>query len=211
MLSTKDKNMCNEINITLEQVDCYIRALAFQHIPQQVTSPETRDLDVAELAQKSRIKLWQALEKGPIINVKAYLRSIVYHEAINMVRTYKNTLPLPVHEEDDLYGQQAYFAVEEMQDPLYIIEQEEQLEERAQMLAGAIGNLPRRQRWAMMCKLKEHIGDILPLIKYMPTSKKDIQLMIRPKGKKDAQRYAALLSVSRKKLRSQLVRTVYRT
>ena len=54
-----------DISVTLEQLDGYIRMLALKYVPRQISSAETFDLDVAELAQKVRIKLWLALEKEP--------------------------------------------------------------------------------------------------------------------------------------------------
>src|SRR5882724_422486 len=97
----------HDINTVLEELDTYIQMLASKNLPYQLSSPATRDLDVAELAQQIRIKLWQALEKERVSleriqNAKAYVYTIARHEAINMLRAHKNTLPLPTDDDGEL-------------------------------------------------------------------------------------------------------------
>jgi RNA polymerase sigma factor (sigma-70 family) len=198
------------IDALLEQLDDYIRMLAYQHIPRQLSSPSTYDLDASELAQMTRIKLWQALQRGYISNtnlttVKAYTRTIVRNESVNMLRQHKHTLPLPIDDDGELFcGQLLTTASEGMQDPSYVLEQQERLTESAHNAANAIEALPNRQRTAMLCELKDHIDDILPMLDHFKTGKTEIATVKWPQEKKDVHSFKASLSISRKKLHAQL-------
>jgi RNA polymerase sigma factor (sigma-70 family) len=63
----------------LERYSDYIDSLVRQ-------SAKRIDLDVDELAQRVRFKLWQALENRPIAYPKAYIRAIVKNEITDLAR-----------------------------------------------------------------------------------------------------------------------------
>src|SRR4051812_19712080 len=66
------------ISALLEQLDSYMHALAWRTVPRQALAAETVDLDVEDIVQNTRIKLWLALEREQKINnTRAYVRSIV--------------------------------------------------------------------------------------------------------------------------------------
>src|SRR5438477_10539285 len=79
----------------LEDFDGYIRSLAERKVPRAVALREMLDMDVDEIVQNTRIKLWQVLQRREIINLEAYVRCIVHTECVNMVRGHKPILRLP--------------------------------------------------------------------------------------------------------------------
>src|SRR5256885_16695694 len=101
--SVVDDKYDDEINMILRRNDDYILTLAREKVPRHIASPEVLDLEIHELAQRSRIKLWRALQKRHITHLKAYIRRIVHSESMDMVRSYKPDLPLPVDEDGELY------------------------------------------------------------------------------------------------------------
>src|SRR5947199_6526549 len=101
--STSTESSSSYINDILERYDDYILALAHEQYPRHIASPEVLDLEIQELAQRSRIKLWRALQKRHITHLKPYIRLIVRSESIDMVRSYKPYLPLPIDEDGELY------------------------------------------------------------------------------------------------------------
>lgn len=200
----------HDINTVLEELDAYIQMLANKNLPYQLSSPTTRDLDVAELAQQIRIKLWQALEKERVSlerikNTKAYVYTITRHEAINMLRAHKKIFPLPIDDDGEINaGQMLINPGEGLQDPLSILEQEEYLEECICQTANTIEALPKRQQLAMICELKDHIEETLPIINRLREGKKAILQKEWPTEKHAAHSLKVSLSVSRKKLRKEL-------
>src|SRR5436305_2965708 len=50
----------NQIDEILRQNDDYILALAVEEVPRHIASPDVLDLEIHELAQRSRIKLWRS-------------------------------------------------------------------------------------------------------------------------------------------------------
>jgi DNA-directed RNA polymerase specialized sigma24 family protein len=198
-----------DVSTILEQLDGHIRILALKHVPRQISSRETVDLDVAELAQKVRIKLWLALEKEPvrpIRNLNAYVGRIVYHESVSMVRAHKYLQPLFVDDDGELsYGQALITADKAMQDPSDVVEQEEQLEECLQRAIIAVKALPPRQRQAMLCTLNDYIEDVPLILDYMQNNSLSVSAAQWPQDERDLRSLKALLSVSRKKVRRALL------
>src|SRR5690242_4454262 len=103
----------------LEHMTTYIAALAGRKIPRHTLRTETMDMEIDDLAQQVSIKLWQALQKGHVINPVGYTKSIVSTTAIDMQRRYKPTHALSDEEDSDLYRDGG------MQDPSRDIEQDE--------------------------------------------------------------------------------------
>jgi len=72
----------DEANAILEDLDGFILRLARKNIPRNFLVQSEMNLEIDDLAQNIRVKLWLAMGKGTLINVKAYLRSIAYTEAV---------------------------------------------------------------------------------------------------------------------------------
>ena len=193
----------NEIDAILRQNDGYILALAREKVPRHIASPEVLDLEIHELAQRSRIKLWRTLQKRHITHINAYIRCIVHSESMDMVRSYKPDLPLPVDEDGELYQGDVIVAPSEgMQDPLYELEQKEMAAEYITQAVDVLRSFPPCQRRAMICSLKDQIDDVLTLTKAFKKFGINIEDISWPSKKKEMQNLGASLSIARKKLRS---------
>jgi DNA-directed RNA polymerase specialized sigma24 family protein len=191
----------NEIDEILRQNDDYILALARKKVPRHIATPEVLDLEINELAQRSRIKLWRALQKRHITHVKAYIRRIVHSESIDMVRRYKPDLPLPVDEDGELYqGDVLMVSGEGMQDPLYELEQKEMATEYITQAVDMLRSFPHCQRQVMICWLKDQLDDVLTLTKAF--KKFEINIVSWPAQKKEAIKLKASLSTAHKKMLS---------
>jgi len=161
-------------------------------------------MEVDELAQHIRLKLWRALqEKRTIVNPKAYITACAYTGAIDLFRYRKPVLPLPVDEDGELYQGELYVGQsEELQDPARIVEKEELISEYIVRIARATLGLPPRQRFAMICMLKDILDDIVPLIDAFKVHAINIEEIHWPGKKEDVHTLKVSLSLARKKMRS---------
>ena len=192
-----------DVDKMLEDYDAYIVALARKNVPHIVTSPEVLDLDIDELAQNSRIKLWIAYQKKQITSLKAYIRCIVRTQAVNMVREHQSVLPLPADEEGELYqGNLLVTPSEGMRNPVEELEQEEMIADYIAKTVDEVLKLPPRQQLSMICSLKEELDDFLLLVNSFKEREVDIETVNSPEEKEEVQRNRASLSVARKKMRT---------
>ncbi len=193
----------HEIAEILRQNDNYILTLAREKVPRHIASSEVLDLEIQELAQRARIKLWRALQKRNITHLKAYIRCIVHSESIDMIRSSKSELPLPLDEEGELYqGNVLVMFSEGMQDPLYELEQKEIAAEYITQVVDMLHSLPPCQRKIMICSLKEQLDDVPTLTQAFKKFEVNIEAVRWPSKKKEMQNLKASLSIARKKLRS---------
>lgn len=150
-----------DIESILEEVDIYIQALAWKGIPYSSSSFTHVDFDVDDLAQRSRIKLWQALQKKNIENPRAYLRTIVRNEIVNLVRQFRDHLPLRTDIDGELSADfMLETSNEELDSPEYIIEQKEVVADLLSDLAKAISKLHKRQQQVTFCTVKDRVDDL---------------------------------------------------
>jgi RNA polymerase sigma factor (sigma-70 family) len=191
------------ISALLERLDGYMHALAWRIVPRQVLAAETVDLDVEEIVQNARIKLWQALEREQqISNTRAYVRSIVHNESINLARARKRLEPLQMDEQGELSGSARQSLDEEAApDPANVFAETEQLAETTRQATVAIHQLPPRQRQAITCSLRERIDDVLPLVAPLHAYDIDVTSAHWPVEPVEQHRLKALLSSARGKLR----------
>ena len=183
-----------EIAELLEKLDKYIVNLARKRIPRYTVRPGEHELEIDELAQQTRVKLWMALCKSDIANPAGYAGSIVYTEAVNMQRRFKSMDTV-----SQRVGEQ--LRTHEMQDPTLDIEQCESMKACVAKAAQAIRALPPCQRQAMICALKDARDDTSPLLAALQTLGIDVESIRWPEDKVAVQRMRASLTVSRKKLR----------
>jgi len=204
-------DMCNptaripnsDVDDILEYYDDFIRMLARKNMPRSITSADVIDLDIDELVQITRLKLWLALQKQDIRNMNAYIRRIVYNEAVDMLRQHKPILSLVTNDEGELY--QAHIMIasgQEIQDPLEEIEQEEMLKSYSSKLTESVPKLPPQQQRAMICALKDQIADIIPLVDLFLPFGIDIENIHWPETECELQSVRTSLSIARKKLRA---------
>ncbi len=193
----------NKIDEILRQNDAYILALARKKVPRYIASPDVLDLEINELAQRARIKLWRTLQKRHITHIKAYIRCIVHSESMDMVRRYKPNLTLPVDEDGELYQGDVLVAPSEgMQDPSYELEQKEMAAAYITQAVDALSSFPPCQQQVMICSLKDQLDDVLLLTKAFKKFEINIETVRWPLKKKEVKNLKASLSIARKKLQS---------
>ena len=191
-----------DIEKLLEQLDGYIVTLARKKVPRNIIRPELVEDEIEELAQKIRIKLWMKLQKEPITSPKAYISRIAYTEAVDLVRQYNWLLPLTIDEDGELYhGNLLLTPSEGMQNPADELEHEETFIDFLERAVREVLALPPCQRYALLCSLKDHREDILPLVEALKDQGVDIETTSWPDGKEGMQRFRSSLSIARKKLR----------
>ena len=190
-----------DINEMLEKFDPYIVALARKKAPRSVAHPELFGDVVDELAQKTRIKLWQASQKQHIENPRPYIRCIIRTESIDMMRRYTPALPLPADEDGELYQGNLLLSVSEgMDDPACEFEQEEAATDLIETVADALLALPPRQHFAMTCFLLEQACDVARLIKALNKRKLNVETARWPRDKTEEHRLKASIAVARHKI-----------
>jgi len=191
----------NEINEILSQNDRYILALAREKVPRHIASPEVLDLEIHELAQRSRIKLWRMLQTRQITHVKAYIRYIVHSESMDMIRRYKPNLPLPIDEDGELYQGKVLVALGEgMHDPLFELENKEMAAEYIMRTVDVMRTLPHCQKQVMICTLIDQLDDVLTLTIALKKFEINIDTVRWPSKNKEVKNLKASLSIARKKL-----------
>lgn len=185
--------------------DSYVQAEARKVFPSELFSEDISGLEIGELQQIIRIKLWKACQKSTISNPKAYIRKVAYTTAVDMIRQHKPTvfLSTDINGESNLDDLQLA-QNEEFRDPAYEIELGEINPSLLMKLIGAILSLPPRQRQAVFLSLKEHQDEIAPLVNALKDKGIDIEAMDWPKEEHEIYLLKASLSVARKKLRGLL-------
>lgn len=192
-------------NDFLTQYDEYIRTVASKAIPRRLFAREVLDLEIDDLAQSVRIKLWQTLERErPILNPKAYIYRIAYTGAIDILRRHKHTFPLALDEYGELV-QDILLAVlrqeGETQDPAYMLEEKETISEYIRQATELVLLLPRHQQLAILCWLKDLLEDIYPFTQALSERGINLEMVNWPKEKEELHRLKASVSIARKKLR----------
>lgn len=150
-----------DIEHLLEEVDGYIQALAWKGLPNSSGSFTHVDFDVDDLAQNSRIRLWQALKRKHIENPRAYLRIIVHHELVNLARQSRDRVPLQTDRDGELSADFMLEAsCEDLNSPEYIVEQKEAVANLLSDVARAMTKLHRRQKHATFCTVRDRVDDL---------------------------------------------------
>jgi DNA-directed RNA polymerase specialized sigma24 family protein len=185
----------------LVEYDAYIRAQVWKAIQRGLFTTVAFDLEVDELVQTIRIKLWDARRKRTINHPRAYIRKIAYTTAIDMVRRYRSNTSLPTDIDEDLcLGDLLVAQNEGYQDPAYEIELREIDSYFIEKLMQGILSLPPRQRQALLYSIREHWEESLPLIKAFKAQGLDIEILDLSDEECEVHLLKASLSVARKKL-----------
>lgn len=193
----------DEINETLEQYDSFIQCLARKSIPRNIVPVWKIDMEIDDLAQNIRFKLWTALQRREIYNVKSYIRGIVHNEVVTMVRQHEPTMQLVTNDEGELSQTYVVLAAsQDVYDPTENVELEETLERYSSKLTKEVVKLPPRQQRAMICALKEQIADLLPLVHMFLPHGIDVESLDWPEAENELRSSRVSLSIARKKLRA---------
>ncbi len=193
------------VNEILDSHKEYLTKIAWKLVPRNILAAGDLDLIVQDIIQNTCMKFWQKAQKEEILNPKAYLQKIMYHEVVNMIRKYKILLRLPMDNDNEEYSGNVLLTVSQgMGDPLYELEQQETQEERLAQLVEALVSLPLCQKQAMGWLLKERIDDVIALKNAFNRYKLDIDTFVYPDAEKDIPTFRSSLSYARKKLRARL-------
>jgi RNA polymerase sigma factor (sigma-70 family) len=190
-----------EVNKSLELYYNYIvESVRIQLGYNNMFSSELSE-EASDLVQATLIALWHRLssEQEQINSPKAYIRRIVHSRYVDAIRRSKPIFQLPVNQEGELYqGRVLHTPGEGVQDPADEFEREE-------LIAAVIDDvhkLPPYQQYAMICMLKDEVGDTFPLVEAFRKRGIDIRKMDWPQEAVEAQKLRSSLSVARKKFRS---------
>ncbi len=206
-METVQETMLDDIAIDriLEQYNTYLLRLACKGLPQGLSHPDTLDLDIDELVQNVRIKLWQALKRRHITHIGAYIRCIVRTETVNLLRRHTAISSLPMTEDGELYqGNVLMSNSEGMGDPVYEVEQEETIEEYVTCTVNELIHFPQIQRRAMICHLKDKLDDVLLLVDTFCRHDISIEQEHWPTRKNELQSYRSSIVIAKSKLRASL-------
>src|SRR5258708_12330653 len=94
-----------DVNAFLAYYDAYICTLAKRSIYKLYgrMASDKQDMEIDELAQRVRIKLWQALQKRHIENPQAYIHCIVHNESISMLRQQRQPDSFKLTQKGEVY------------------------------------------------------------------------------------------------------------
>ncbi len=192
------KEKCEDI---LSRFDPYI-ITQVQHLrncSSLATHPAVLDLEIDDLIQRVRIKLWQALAKTEIRYPYAYIKRIIRNEIVDMARLHKPLVPLPSEEEWNEH--EVKISLEQPgSDPAEEVEQQLDALAYLNQTIQAILKLPPRQRLAMICSLKDRVDDRAQLINAFKRYRVDIEFIRWPTDKEEKQVVQASLAHARKAL-----------
>ncbi|HEY6541974.1 MAG TPA: hypothetical protein VIZ18_13610 [Ktedonobacteraceae bacterium] len=191
----------------LAQYDQYIVALVRQRALRSTNfaRPGLFDLEVDEMAQRVRIKFWQALAVKRIEYPKAYLKRMVCNEFNDLSR--KRQQPLPLFTDDDgewFLGDSEVLEKAWEIDPADEFEESESLDELMDSAVGALARLAPRQQQAMICELNEKIDTTLQLIQALSKHCMEVKTVEWPENEADKTLLKASLSPARHKMAKHL-------
>lgn len=164
--------------------------------------PEVLDLELDEVVQRVRIKLWQAIEKREIHYPYAYIRLIIQSEFIDMIRRQRPSLWLSIDQEQT--RAEVERAAWDMVDPAETLAEEMDGSTCLKEIIQAVLALPPRQQFAMICLLKDRVDDLRQLIAAFKAHKMDIQAIQWPAGNAERQLLHASLVPAKKALAKRL-------
>lgn len=185
----------------LEHYDSLIMTLARKMIARTTLPPELQQLEVDDLAQAVRIKLWKTLQARQIMSPKPYIYATIHSEYLRSIRRRQATTPLPLDEEGELYqGQIIAPSTKDMQDPADALEQAESVSHLITMTVRAVMTLPPQQQRAMLCTLKDRVDDLILLTETLRQYRIDIETVRWPQEKTERHLLKSSLSIARRKL-----------
>jgi len=196
----------NEV-LSSGRYDEYISFLVQKEFPRWLFPQDQIQLEIDELIQRTRIKLWDALQKRHIENLKAYIASMVSHGIIDVIRRHRPHISLSLDEYGEVCrGTLLVQPGEGIRDPAYEFEQREMTIEYITRLVVAILTLPAAQRFAMICALKELVDDVRLLEQVLSSYNIDINTFVWPADPRGRHTLQVSLFYARKKLRILLKR-----
>lgn len=198
-------------NEWLEEYDLYIRSQARKYVNRKrnMLHVDMLDMEIDDLAQQIRIRVWLVQQKTTIDNPKAYISRVAHNESVTIIRQLKPVTSLPIDEEGELYQCESLFLSAMTEDPLSEIEQQEAEQYYRQEAAHAISDLPTRQRQAILCSLKDKVDDLLVWVNTCKDYNMDMDVIEWPEEGQALQSMRSSMSAARKKLRPTLEAVIH--
>lgn len=186
----------------LVEHDSYIRGEARKVFPSRLFPEGVFELEVNELTQTIRIKLWKARQKSTISNPRAYIRKVAHTAVVDTVRRHKPTVSLSTVMNGETSPGDFQLAQHEgfIQDPAYEIELGEIDPALLTKLVDVILGLPSRQKQAVLCSISEHQDDVPSLVNAFKSRGINIEAINWPEEEHEVHLLKASLSPARKKL-----------
>jgi len=156
---------------------------------------EMKHLETDEVTQRVRIKFWHMLKRDSIRSPRAYVRSIICSEIIDMLRRKRTILSLPTGESEEYHGEFGSIA-----DPEDEVLQQMEGETLLNEVIERVLELPPRQKQAMICQLQDQVDDLVELVDAFKQHRCDIEQIQWPADKAERQLLRASLSAARRNL-----------
>ncbi len=190
------------VNEILEKLDNELRTFASKKVPYSTFPSGVHGIELDEIIQRTRIKLWKALQKGHIARPEIYVRYIVFTEIVDMARRNKRNFCLSIDDYFDIeYGEHIAPSKNVMHNPEDAYEQKEAVVVYIKVIEDVVPRLPPHQQYAILCYLKDCLADIPQLMDILLKYGLNLEGVHWPEDKDELQKLRASASVARKKMR----------
>lgn len=193
-----------QLPLNVEGFRNYISTSVSRYFPSNLVPPDERPAWIEDITQKAWIKFWSVMGRPEtkIVSAKLYLDCIIRSVCIDEIRSYKRKYAssLPLGPDGELQqGKVLLLASQEFDDPAKKYELREFISE----IIDEVMQLPTRQRYVMICVLKDEVGQTFPLAEAFKKYGIDTTTIEWPDDPLESQRLRSLLSQARKTLRGK--------
>jgi DNA-directed RNA polymerase specialized sigma24 family protein len=190
--------------VNVEGFRSYISRSVSRYFPTGLVPPDERPAWIEDVTQNAWIKFWSVMSRpeAKIVSAKLYLDCIIRSACIDGIRSCKRKYAssLPLDPDGELQqGKVLLTASQESDDPA----EEYELREFINEIIDEVMQLPTRQRYAMICVLKDEVGQTFPLAEAFEKYGIDTTTIEWPGDPLELQRLRTLLSQARKTLRGK--------
>ena len=206
-ISATTNDTIHDLTALLEQLDPYIimQGEAFGRTHPHFAHPAILDLEIKEVIQRVRIKLWEKLQaQHPITSYKTYIKTMIHHAFIDEMRKKKHFLPLLTDEYGEIEGTLVATYGNYTLDPASAFEQQAEADELINKVVEAIAYLPERQKFAIICHLRERVDDLVQLDSTLHAHEVNAKTIVWPSKLAEKQLLKASIPPARNKIMQYL-------
>lgn len=206
-ISATTNDTINDSTALLEQFDPYIimQGEAYGRTHSHFAHPAILDLEIKEVIQRVRIKLWEKLQaQYPITHYKTYIKTMIHHAFIDEMRKKKYCFPLLIDEYGEIEGTLVTMYSEYTLDPASTFEQRVEADELINIVVEAIAQLPEKQKFAIICQLRERVDDLVQLDSTLEAHNVHVNTIVWPSKHVEKQLLKASIPPARKKIMQHL-------
>ena len=175
------------------------------HTSYDLITPQERPYVINDVTQNTWLKLLSS--RLEVTSPKGLVASAARSEYIDEIRRRdrRRASPLPLDQDGELLQGKALLPTHDgMRNPSVEYEFKEWLTE----VVGVVVQLPKRQVYALVCAMKDEVGDHCLLAELFRAHKINIERIHWPRDQKELQKLRSLLSVARRTLRKKFNRPV---